>query len=340
MVAYEVESDGDDAADLTQLTLDQLRKLCKNVGVRYVNNCSKFQCRKALWVLAQYQEQRERDGTSTFPDNTAKNRFRLFPVRNQNTLTETSKPAIHGSLTQYVIPGVSKRSDFPLIPNKCALLIVDIQSYLSQPEKEEELETKSYFFRESLPQTVDNIERLMLQFRRLRDSEYNHGCEVIFTYLEALTKDCRDVSLDYKLSGPQLAMLPNSSTAPATFLSQVSPSKHGRGDICIPKTSCSVFQSTNINYVLRNLGVEQLVITGQLTDQCIESAVRDAADSGFFVTVVDDACASMSMESHARGMMGMRGFCRVLCSDEVLKELSQGYSLQDLQNEIPKESCF
>ena len=63
-------------------------------------------------------------------------------------------------------------------------------------------------------------------------------------------------------------------------------------DILIPKTSCSVFNSTNIAYVLRNLQIEQIVLVGQLTDQCVESAVRDAADLGFFVTVVDDACAA------------------------------------------------
>lgn len=63
MVAYEASCDGETFV-LDKLTLDQLRRLCKNVGVRYVNKCSKFQCRKALWVLAQYQEQRERDGAS------------------------------------------------------------------------------------------------------------------------------------------------------------------------------------------------------------------------------------------------------------------------------------
>ena len=39
--------------------------------------------------------------------------------------------------------------------------------------------------------------------------------------------------------------------------------------------------------MLRNLGVEQLVVVGQLTDQCVESAVRDAADLGYFVTVAE-----------------------------------------------------
>jgi ureidoacrylate peracid hydrolase len=82
-----------------------------------------------------------------------------------------------------------------------------------------------------------------------------------------------------------------------------------------------VFRSTNIDYVLRNLRIEQLVITGQMTDQCIESAVRDAADSGYFVTVVNDACSAHSEEDHERGLQGMKGFCRIRSTTEVLNEL-------------------
>jgi ureidoacrylate peracid hydrolase len=105
----------------------------------------------------------------------------------------------------------------------------------------------------------------------------------------------------------------------------------GRGDIKIPKTWCSVFPSTNLSYVLRNLHVEQLVIIGQLTDQCVESAVGDAADLGFFVTVVQDACAAMSRESHEKGLQGMKGFCRIVDTQDVLiDELSKRYTMQDL----------
>ena len=82
MVAYEVGLNGEEGViDLTKLTLDQLRKFSKNVGVQYVNNCSKFQCRKALWVLAKYQEQRERSGASiAVSDKTTNNIIRLTNI--------------------------------------------------------------------------------------------------------------------------------------------------------------------------------------------------------------------------------------------------------------------
>ncbi len=70
------------------------------------------------------------------------------------------------------------------------------------------------------------------------------------------------------------------------MLEQLAPS----GDeIVLPKTSSSVFQSTNIHYLLRNLGVRQLVVCGCVTDQCVEHAVRDACDLGYLVTLVPGA---------------------------------------------------
>jgi glutamine synthetase len=213
------------------------------------------------------------------------------------------------TLYSTVRKGSSRRYDFKLKPSKAAILVIDIQDHLDSCETAHDI--------------LQNISRLVNRMRCLRE-EFPTGGEVIITYLEAKTNDCRDISLDYKLSGSKLAHLPNLSN-PATFKtlpSDLVPSKDGKGDIFLPKTSCSVFQSTNIDYILRNVQVEQLIITGQLTDQCVMSAVRDAADLGYFVTVVDDACAAMNNDDHVRGLKGIKGFARVLCTDDVLQELS------------------
>ena len=93
-------------------------------------------------------------------------------------------------------------------------------------------------------------------------------------------------------------------------------------EIVIPKTSSSVFVSTNIDYVLRNLGVRQLVIGGLLTDQCVESAVRDACDLGYLVTLVTDATATHTPERHAASLNAIRGYCRQRTADQVIAELS------------------
>jgi ureidoacrylate peracid hydrolase len=148
--------------------------------------------------------------------------------------------------------------------------------------------------------------------------------EVIFVIIQSMTNDRRDMSIDYKLSGPYFKDIPTVvSTDEEIFLpGALTPDRtQGRGDIVLPKTACSAFATTNLDRLLRNLFVEHLVICGQLTDQCVESAVRDAADLGYLVTVAEDACAAHSSEEHQKGLFGMKGFCRILSTQDILQEI-------------------
>lgn len=105
--------------------------------------------------------------------------------------------------------------------------------------------------------------------------------EVTYTVVESMTADGRDRSLDYKITGFHVPK----GSADARMVSELAP----RGDeMLFPKTSSSVFISTNIDYVLRNLGTKYLIIAGCLTDQCVDSAVRDACDLGYLVTPPTD----------------------------------------------------
>lgn len=205
-------------------------------------------------------------------------------------------------------------------PSSCdPLLVIDVQHELTKIDEGSD----EYKHAIAFPRMIANTRRLVVAVRFNRaKQDCDHGSEIIITYLEALTDNSRDVSLDYKLSGG-LSNLPGPSF-PATFLPGISPMP-GK-DIALPKTSCSVFQSTKLDYILRNLNVEQLVVCGQLTDQCVESAVRDAADLGYFVSVVEDACAANTEESHRKGLHGMKGFARRVTTDQVLHELSESGS--------------
>jgi len=63
----------------------------------------------------------------------------------------------------------------------------------------------------------------------------------------------------------------------AAFIPEVVP----QGDeVVIAKISSSPFNSTNIDFVLRNLGVVHIVLAGVMTNGCVESTARDAADRG------------------------------------------------------------
>src|SRR5438132_279342 len=86
--------------------------------------------------------------------------------------------------------------------------------------------------------------------------------------------------------------------------------------------SSNVFISTNIDYVLRNLEVRSLIVAGMMTDQCVESAVRDACDLGYLVTLVTDACTTDSAERQGQSLIGIRGYCRQRRTDELLAEIA------------------
>ena len=78
------------------------------------------------------------------------------------------------------------------------------------------------------------------------------GIEVLYTTIESLTQDGRDRSLDYKITG---FLVPKGSRD-GKVIDEIAPV----GDeIVLPKRSSSVFVSTHIDYLLRNLGVKQLV---------------------------------------------------------------------------------
>ena len=139
------------------------------------------------------------------------------------------------------------------------------------------------------------------------------GVEVIYTVIENLTRDGRDRSLDYKLSDFFIAK----GSREARVLDAIAP---GDDEIVIPKTSSSVFNSTNIDYLLRNLGVEDLVVTGFLTDQCIDHTVKDAADRGLFRHLPQRRLHG----EHVGAASGRRsrmfsGYCRTMTTAEWLR---------------------
>ena len=193
-------------------------------------------------------------------------------------------------------------------PERGALLVVDLQKGEYSPEKRRREPEHEYLFDRIRDVVIPNGQRLIAACR-------GAGMEIVYTVIECLTRDGRDRSLDYKVSGIFAAK----GSREAEVIDELRP---GGDDIVIPKTASSVFNATNVEYVLRNLGVEYLAVMGILTDQCVESAVRDGCDRGFLMTLVDDACATHSERRHREALRGFRGYCRIRTTGEILGELA------------------
>lgn len=67
-------------------------------------------------------------------------------------------------------------------------------------------------------------------------------------------------------------------------------------EIVLDRTRMSVFNGTELDSLLRNLGVGSLIVVGAWTNMAVEHTVRDAADHGYEVTIVSDATSSLSAD--------------------------------------------
>jgi nicotinamidase-related amidase len=193
----------------------------------------------------------------------------------------------------------------PFEARKTCLLLVDTQNYVWNPEVAKRV---PYFDRQIREVVLPNL-------RRLIDVFHGAGAEVMYTVIENYTKNGRDRSLDYKLSNFFIAK----GSWEAKVLDAIAP---GDDDIVLPKTSSGVFNSTNIEYLLRNIGIDTLVVTGFLTDQCVDHTVRDAADRGFYPVCLPDACATHSEARHDSALKAFAGYCRTMTTAQLLAAIA------------------
>ncbi|MCE0503963.1 cysteine hydrolase [Roseivivax sp. GX 12232] len=205
--------------------------------------------------------------------------------------------------------------EIPIEPARAALLFVDVQNYCLHPEGGEVQEADAEE-RESLHLPfIERFRREVLpNMQALQAGARAAGIEVLYTTIESLTRDGRDRSLDYKITGFNVPK----GSFDGRVIAEIAP---GPDEIWLPKSSSSVFVSTHIDYVLRNLGVAQLIVSGVLTDQCVESAIRDACDLNYLVTQVTDACATYTEARQAASLSAIKGYCRQVTTAALLAEL-------------------
>ena len=180
----------------------------------------------------------------------------------------------------------------PVIPERTALLLIDVQKGICTRRPGVE----PYFYETMHGTVIPNLVRLRMAARQA-------GIEVIYTVIESLTADGRDRSLDYKLTGFHF---PRGSEE-ARIIAELVPAPD---EIVLPKTSSSPFNSTTLDYVLRNIGKDAVIVGGFQTDQCIDHTVRDGADRGYAMTCITDGCTTKTEARHRAALDTFKGYCR------------------------------
>lgn len=179
------------------------------------------------------------------------------------------------------------------------------------------LEAQEYYFNRLEEMVLPNV-------RALQDAFRKSGLEVIHTRIQSLTQNGRDRGPGHK----RLNLHAAPGSKEAEFLEQVAPIND---EIIVNKTASGVFNSTNIEYVLRNLGVTGLFVVGVYSNECVSTAIRDACDLGFHVTLISDATATVTPELQNATITTMKDrYARVLSTSEALEEL-QEYVQGDIQ---------
>jgi nicotinamidase-related amidase len=170
--------------------------------------------------------------------------------------------------------------------------------------------------RESQDYYFDRLDNIVLpNVHRLQNTFRAHRLEVIHTRIQSLTQDGRDRGPGHK----RLNLHAPPGSKEAEFLPTIAP----QGDeIIINKTASGVFTSTNLEYVLRNLGITGLFVVGVYSNECVSTAVRDACDLGFYVTLISDGIATVTPELQQATYTTMKDrYARLMSTDEALAEI-------------------
>jgi nicotinamidase-related amidase len=162
---------------------------------------------------------------------------------------------------------------------------------------------------------LENV--ILPNVRRLQDAFRARGLEVIHSRIQSHTRDGRDRSPGHK----RLNLHAAPGSKEAEFVESVAPV----GDeIVLNKTASGVFNSTNLQYILRNLDITSLFIVGVYSNECVSTAVRDACDLGFYVTLIEDACTTVTPELQGATIATIKDrYARVMTTDEAIAEITR-----------------
>jgi biuret amidohydrolase len=211
---------------------------------------------------------------------------------------------------------------FDLVPERCALLIIDMQRDFLEPGG----------FGEMLGNDVTELRRTIDPNRALLAAWRSKGLQVLHTR-EGHRPDLSDLPQAKRVrgrcprtigdEGPMGRILVRGE-AGHDIIPELYPLS---GEPVIDKPGKGAFFATDLHAILQNGGVTQLVVTGVTTEVCVNTTVREANDRGFDCLVPEDCVGSYFPEFQTMGlkMIAAQGgiFGWVSHSDSILAALER-----------------
>ena len=198
---------------------------------------------------------------------------------------------------------------FPVVPARCALLVIDMQDEFVRPG------WTPYW----VPAATRMVPRLISFITQCREQ----SIPVVFTAFAATHRD-----LDRPRSG---AFMPNryqktdaerSWFRDGRIWHELRPRQE---DVVVFKPSYGAFYDTPLGTILRNLDRDTIIVTGTLTNFCCGTTARQGYERGFHVVFCSDLTATDDPEMQQAELNVLRkGFARVMPADEILAALQTG----------------
>lgn len=202
----------------------------------------------------------------------------------------------------------------PVSPEDTALILIDVQNCLTKDYYTAAYQAAGYDLEPLMPaldeldafvkKVLDNIGAVLSACRE-------KGIRPIHVKIESYLPDGADTGRLHASAG----MCYPPSNPVTQFLAPALPLE---GELVLKKTCSGICVGTPIDRILRNLGVKNVIVVGFYTDQCVSTSVRDLADLGYAVDLIEDATAAMSPERTAHALEGIR---RIYANAETTAEL-------------------
>lgn len=196
---------------------------------------------------------------------------------------------------------------FDLVPDRTALLHIDAQNDFLHHDGQ--YSTKQI--------NIDHMRRVIEPTRKLVDASRRHNIPHIWT--RHGTRSAVDAGTFHSLR----PHLDDAGLRQGTWGCEIYSEIGARdADWYVEKTRLSAFFQTNLELVLRGLGIETIIITGVLTNQCVAATSKDAMFRDFKAIVIEECTGTTLPNLHAPALAMMKiGWAEVTDLDDILTRI-------------------
>lgn len=205
--------------------------------------------------------------------------------------------SVSESILNYIDSIIGKRRTAIIEKHNSALIVLDMQDYFLNPQ--------SHAFVPSSEYIIPNVNGLVKLFT-------NNNMPVVFT------RHINDESNIGMMSQWWKGRLERANTL-SEISDKMNKPNHAK---MIEKSQYDAFHNTELDGILKRKNVNTLVITGVMTNLCVETTARSAFVNGFVPVIPIDCTATYNIEFHKASALNLAFGCAIVClSKDIFRDI-------------------